>query len=239
MDYCFQPIGVIHSCYKDKFGVPRQPGLVSAARGELELFPPYDREEAWVGLEGFSHVWIQFVFHHCLGQEQRLSVRPPRLGGNRKLGVFATRSTHRPNPLGLSVVELAGMEKRNGRMVMLLRGLDLVEGTPVLDVKPYLPYVDMVSAARSGFAEAAPSVPLRVEFSPEAETRCQQWQQRWPELRELIVGVLALDPRPAYQERDDGRRRYGVRLHDLDVQWRVEGEAVRVEALVPVTPNID
>jgi tRNA-Thr(GGU) m(6)t(6)A37 methyltransferase TsaA len=239
MDYCFKPIGVIHSCFKDKFGVPRQPGLVPAARGELELFAPYDREEAWVGLEGFSHLWVQFVFHHCLEQTQRLRVRPPRLGGNRKLGVFATRSTHRPNPLGLSVVELAGIEKRNGRMVMLLRGLDLVEGTPVLDVKPYLPYVDAVSNARSGFAEAAPVTPLRVEFSVEAEAQCLQWQRRWPELRELIVGVLALDPRPAYQDEDDGSRRYGVRLHDLDVRWRVEGGAVSVDELVPVPSNID
>lgn len=233
MDYCFRPIGVIHSCFKDKFGVPRQPGLVPAARGELELFPPYDRDEAWVGLEGFSHIWIQFVFDQCVGQEQRLSVRPPRLGGNRKLGVFATRATHRPNPLGLSVVALAGIEKRDGRVVLLLRGLDLVEGTPVLDVKPYVPYVDAVSEARGGFADSAPVAPLRVEFSAEAEVQCQRWQQQWPELRDLIIGVLALDPRPAYREGEDGERRYGVRLHDLDVRWRVSERVAMVETLMP------
>ena len=125
--------------------MPRQPGLVDAV-ARLELFPPFDRAEVFSGLEGFSHVWISFVFHLCLGQQARLTVRPPRLGGNRKIGVFASRSTHRPNPIGISVVALAGIEQFNNGISLLLKGADVVDGTPVLDIKPFAPYFDVDTA---------------------------------------------------------------------------------------------
>lgn len=225
MQYTFEPVGVIHSCFKDKFGAPRQPGLVKGAHGELELFPPYDRAEAVAGLEQFSHLWITFVFHHCLDAGVRLSVRPPRLGGNKRLGVFATRATHRPNPIGLSVVALDGIRQEQGRTRLLLSGLDLVEGTPVLDIKPYLPYADAIATARAGYAQSAPAVRLAVQFSATAGQECLEYEQRWPGLKALIESVIALDPRPAYRQ-DEGERIFGICLHDLDVRWRVVAEGV-------------
>ncbi len=221
MTYSFTPIGVIHSCFKDKFGVPRQPGLIAGAHGELELFAPYDREEAFHGLETFSHVWILFVFHQCLGEEVRLTVRPPRLGGNQKQGVFASRSPCRPNPIGMSVVALEEVRRKRGKVCLRLSGLDLIEGTPVLDVKPYLPYADAIRGADGGYAPSAPSQHLDVVFTTRGGRACDQFEQRWPDLRMLIVSVLSLDPRPAYHKGKGGQRAYAVRLYDLDIHWRV------------------
>lgn len=220
------PVGVIHSCFNDKFGVPRQPGLVSAARARLELFPPYNSAETCLGLDGFSHLWITFIFHHCLGQRARLSVRPPRLGGNRRLGVFASRSTHRPNPVGLSVVTLDKIERRDGTVSLWLRGVDLVDGTPVLDIKPYLPALDARPEARADYAQAPPVARFEVRFTPIAERQCREYRDDLPELRRLIESVLGLDPRPAYHaDRLDGKR-YVVTLHGLEVCWRVVHEGV-------------
>ncbi len=226
MGFSVEPIGVIHSCFKDKFGVPRQPGLVSVANAWLELFVPYNRAEAFSGLDGFSHIWITFVFHHCLGQAARLSVRPPRLGGNRKVGVFASRSTHRPNPVGISVAEVAGIEQDKGGLRLRLRGLDLVDGTPVLDIKPYVPYSDSIPEARADYAPQAPATSFDVVFSVEAESQCEKHSQRWPELRQLIVEVLGLDPRPAYLVGRSVEKEFAVRLYELDIHWRVRGEGV-------------
>ena len=225
MGFSVEPIGVIHSCFKDKFGVPRQPGLVSVANAWLELFVPYNRAEAFSGLDGFSHIWITFVFHHCLDQAARLSVRPPRLGGNRKVGVFASRSTHRPNPVGISVAELAGIEQDKGGLRLRLRGLDLVDGTPVLDIKPYVPYSDSVPEARADYAPQAPVISFDVVFSAAAELQCETHFQRWPELRQLIVEVLGLDPRPAYLVGRSVEKAFAVRLYELDVRWRVKDDS--------------
>ncbi len=226
MHYSFNTIGIVHSCFKDKFGVPRQPGLIVGARGEIELFPPYDRAEAVAGLEAFSHLWISFVFHHCLESDKRLSVRPPRLGGNKKLGVFATRATHRPNPIGLSVVALDEIVQYRGRIHLRVSGLDLVEGTPVLDIKPYLPYADCIVDAKAGYAQEPPRSVLKVDFSAEAQKSCAQHEQRWPGLADLIESVISLDPRPAYNRRIEPERVFGICLYDLDVRWRVKEEGV-------------
>jgi len=144
--FTFAPIGVIHSCFKEKFGIPRQPGLVPAARAVLELLPPYNRQRRCAGWRVFSHIWVSFVFHACWTSRGNRPVRPPRLGGNRRLGVFATRSTHRPNPIGLSAVELERIETGSGQVLLHLKGADLMDGTPVLDIKPYLPYSDVIPA---------------------------------------------------------------------------------------------
>ena len=226
MGFSVEPIGVVHSCFKDKFGVPRQPGLVRVAGGWLELFAPHNRVEAFSGIEGFSHIWITFVFHHCLGQETRLSVRPPRLGGNRKVGVFASRATHRPNPIGISVAELVGVEQDKHGIRLQIRGLDLVDGTPVLDIKPYVPYSDSVPEARADYAQQAPTAGFETLFSSEAELQCEKHSQRWPELRQLIVEVLALDPRPAYIAARSAEKVFAIRLYELDIRWRVKGESV-------------
>ncbi len=191
------------------------------------------RDEALKGLEDFSHLWLSFVFHQALGQEQRLSVRPPRLGGNQKLGVFATRSSHRPNAIGLSVVEFEGVCRRDGKTFLKLRGLDMIEGTPVLDIKPYLPYVDAIADAQAGFAHAVPTEKFEVVFGEQAQQQCQQWQAQWPDLESLIAAIVSQDPRPAYQQNDVSARVYGVRLYNIDVRWRVSsvGQAEVVELL--------
>ncbi len=226
MHYSFNTIGIVHSCFKDKFGVPRQPGLIAGARGEIELLSPYDRAEAVAGLEAFSHLWISFVFHHCLESDKRLSVRPPRLGGNKKLGVFATRATHRPNPIGLSVVALDEIVQYRGGIHLRVSGLDLVEGTPVLDIKPYLPYADCIVDAKAGYAQEPPLSVLKVDFSAEAQKSCAQYEQCWPGLADLIESVISLDPRPAYSRRIESERVFGICLYDLDVRWRVKEEGV-------------
>lgn len=214
MTHSVSPIGYIRSCFMEKFAIPRQPLLAPAARGTLELLPPFDQAEALEGLEQVSHVWLLFLFHQALEDKPRLKVRPPRLGGNRSLGVFATRATHRPNGIGQSVVRLEGFEA--GRL--WLSGIDLLDGTPVLDIKPYVPYADAVADARNGIADAPPPG-IAVEWSEQARRQAHEHGQRLRQpVAELIEQCLAQDPRPAYQKPEPGRR-YGVRLWDLDVHW--------------------
>ncbi len=232
-----QPIGRIHSCFREKFGIPRQPGLAPDAQALLELLPPYDRAEALSGLEGFSHVWVIFVFHQALRGQWRPTVRPPRLGGSRRMGVFATRAPFRPNPIGLSVCALEGVEQRAGRPWLRLGGVDLLDGTPVLDVKPYLPYTDALPEARSGYAPAAPAAALSVVFSARAEAACARAEGQHPGLRRLVTQVLAADPRPAWQGEKASRRHFGMRLWDYDVQWTLEDGVVRVTDLLTLATD--
>jgi len=223
----FAPIGVVHSCFREKFGIPRQPGLVPAARATLELLPPYNQPAAVRGLEGFSHLWLLFVFHGVPAGRWRATVRPPRLGGNRRLGVFATRSTFRPNPIGLTAVKLDHIAVRRGQVALHLAGVDLLDGTPVLDIKPYLPYADRIVEAVGGFAAAAPETGLTVEFSPAASAFCAAWPGGG-DLRELINQILRQDPRPAYERASPSPRLHGMRLHDLDVRWEIRDGVARV-----------
>jgi tRNA-Thr(GGU) m(6)t(6)A37 methyltransferase TsaA len=230
--FTFDAIGVIRSPFKEKFGIPRQSGLMDTAEAVLELLPPYDREEAVRGLDGFSHLWITFVFHGVRQGDWSPTVRPPRLGGNQRLGVFATRSTHRPNPIGLSLVEIAGIRREQGRLLLDVRGADLMDGTPVLDIKPYLPYADARPDARAGFAAAAPDAQMPVVFGPEAEAVCTARAADLPQLRRFIEQMLRLDPRPAYQAASEGRV-YGTAIFDLDVRWTVADGAVQVLTISP------
>ena len=228
-----QPIGIIHSCFKEKFGIPRQPGLVPEAEATLELLPPWDREEALRGLEGFSHVWILFLFHGVRQQGWSPTVRPPRLGGNQRIGVFASRSPFRPNPIGLSAVELGPIQRRDGRLLLELRGVDLLDGTPVLDIKPYVVYADSIPDARSGFAQDQPETRLEVAFSQLAE-RQLAGREDGATTRRLIVGLLRTDPRPGYAGSAQEGRGYGIRLYDFDLRWQVQAGVVEVLELVPV-----
>lgn len=218
MQFTFSAIGIIHSCFKEKFGIPRQPGLAPLARARLELLPPYNDLAAFDGLEGSSHIWVQFVFHGNHQHEWRAKVRPPRLGGNQALGVFATRSPQRPNPIGLSVVRLEGIQREEGKLWLELSGIDLLDGTPVLDIKPYLPYVDSVPDAHNAFAPKAPAL-MPVEFSTSTRDICGQYlHDHSMNLRDLIVQVLQQDPRPPYQT-PGPERIYGMKLLDLNVRW--------------------
>jgi len=225
MTFQFEPIGFIRSPFKEKFGIPRQPGLVPEIRATLALVPPYNKPEAVAELEGYSHVWIQFVFHQVLNQEWQPRVRPPRLGGNQRVGVFASRSPFRPNPIGLSVVALEQVVVDGSSVILELSGVDLLDATPVLDIKPYIAYVDSVPDAASGFAPAAPDKLLRVQFSQLAEDQLQRREDA-AELRILITHLLELDPRPAYTA-EEGRI-YGFRLCDFDLRWQVDGDQVMV-----------
>jgi tRNA-Thr(GGU) m(6)t(6)A37 methyltransferase TsaA len=235
MNFQFQPIGVIRSCFKEKFGIPRQPGLVTEARAVLELHPPFDCPEAVAELKGFSHVWVVFVFHQAMREEWRPTVRPPRLGGNQRIGVFASRSPFRPNPIGLSAVTLEKVDCQAGHCQLHLRGADLLDGTPVLDIKPYLPYADALPEARGGFADKAPASDLKVQFSELAEAQCEALEQTtYPGLRLLIEQILQADPRPAYYLGREQQQSFGMRLYDFDLQWQVAGSEITVTALRPV-----
>ena len=214
MTHTVSPIGFMRSCFKEKFAIPRQPRLAQAARGVLELIHPFDQPHALEGLEQVSHVWLLFLFHQALEAEPRLRVRPPRLGGNRMVGVFATRSTHRPNGIGQSVVRLEGIEP--GRLHV--SGIDLLDGTPVLDVKPYVPYADSIEDAHNGLAQHAPDL-IEVKWTEASLQQAHSEAARLNEpLQALIEQCLAQDPRPAYQT-PSPERRYGTRLWDVDVRW--------------------
>lgn len=219
MDFNFPAIGIIHSCFKEKFGIPRQPGLVPLATAQLELLPPYNDRDALDGLEACSHIWVQFVFHANKRDEWKPKVKPPRLGGNKSLGVFATRSPTRPAPIGLSVVKLDGIVEVDGKLLLNLSGIDLLDGTPVLDIKPYVPYVDLVPEAINSFASAAPNL-IPVEFSSDIAAFCDDYRQKHTiDLIGLIRQILQQDPRPQYQE-PEPERIYGMKLLDVNVQWR-------------------
>lgn len=214
MPHSVRPVGILRSCFKEKFAIPRQPQLAPAARGVLELLPPFDDGAAVAGLEQVSHVWLLFLFHQALEDSPRLKVRPPRLGGNRAMGVFATRATHRPNGIGQSVVKLERVEA--GRLH--LSGIDLLDGTPVLDIKPYVPYADRVPEAHNAIADAAPpAIAVDWEGTALEQARAQALRLDEPVI-ELIEQCLAQDPRPAYQT-PTPERRYGVRFWDLQVRW--------------------
>ncbi|MGI3128961.1 tRNA (N6-threonylcarbamoyladenosine(37)-N6)-methyltransferase TrmO [Halopseudomonas pachastrellae] len=214
MGWQFEPVGIIHSCFAEKFAIPRQPLLAPAATATLELLPPYDQPEALEGLEGVSHLWLLFVFHAAGHGSKHLRVRPPRLGGNQRIGVFASRATHRPNPIGQSVVRLDGIV--DGRLQ--LSGVDLLDGTPVLDIKPYVPYADAVEGAVNPLAPAPPA-PIAVHWQPEALLQAEAEQQRLQQpLVTLVEQCLAQDPKPAYQQ-PDASREYGVRFWDVNVRW--------------------
>ena len=219
--YTLEPIGIVHSPYTEKFAVPRQPGLVPAASASIQLLGAAGQPDCTRGLEDFSHIWVLFLFHHTQAQGWHPLVRPPRLGGNQKLGVFATRSTFRPNSIGMSVVELTKVHYENNETWLEIRGADLVSGTPVIDIKPYLPYADAVTTAQAGFATDAPTSSLTTTFSATAEQQIAALEQRYPQLKQLICQVLAQDPRPAYKQKLESQREYGMNLYDLNIRWQV------------------
>jgi tRNA-Thr(GGU) m(6)t(6)A37 methyltransferase TsaA len=216
-----KPIGRIESCYRDKFGTPRQPGLAPSSWARLRIDKEWQPELALQGLEGFSHLWVLFQFHQNTNLRYHAKVHPPRLGGE-PIGVFATRSPHRPNPIGLSLVKI---EKIEGDSVYL-SGVDLVDGTPVLDIKPYLPEVESVSQARAGWSAEAPQYQIRLEWNTDQLGMIAEWARRigQPGLQQLIEETLCLDPRPlVYRGYEGGdspyRQKHAVRIFDGDIHF--------------------
>lgn len=220
-----QIIARVHTPFAEKFGVPRQSGLAPTP-GRIVFEPPYRNPDALRGVEGFSHLWLVWVFDRADRESWSPTVRPPRLGGNQRMGVFATRSPFRPNPIGLSCVELTGVEWETPEGTVLhIRGADLVDGTPLLDIKPYLPYCDAKSDATGGFTDGLHSAALRVDCP------AGLLETLPPEEREGLLAVLANDPRPRYQ--DDPDRVYGMTYGGRNVTFRVAEGTVLVTGIDP------
>lgn len=216
----FRPIAYIRSDFPSKFGIPRQSGL-AGTRAEIVFEPEYRNVDAFRGIEDYSHLWLIWEFSETMRKDWSPTVRPPRLGGNQRMGVFATRSPFRPNPIGLSCVQLERLELRETEgPVLLVIGADLMDGTPIYDVKPYLAYVDAYPQARGGFADKVKAYSLEVELP-------ERWLQMVPENRqEALREILAQDPRPAYQEEPD--RVYGMTFAGLEVKFRVKNGKLTV-----------
>lgn len=239
-EFVFETIGRVSTCFKEKFGIPRQSGLVTNAQGILKLKADPFYKNALREMDQFSHIWIIFVFHQHDAKNWKPSIRPPRLGGAKKVGVFASRSPHRPNPIGLSVVKLNRIDfEAEGGIELHLSGVDLLDGTPVIDIKPYLPYADSLPDASSGWADA-PIERNEVIFSETADKKIvEQSADKYPNLKELIVGMLELDPRPAFQKRklspqsqEANGTSYGFRLFEFDVKWTIQNGTFVVTDLV-------
>lgn len=214
-------IANIHSDFPTKFGIPRQSGLVEELTAQIVFTPDYRAPEAVRGLEDFSHIWLIWQFSKAVREHWSPTVRPPRLGGNTRMGVFATRSPFRPNAIGLSCVRLLKVEPNTPEgPVLTVAGADLMDGTPILDIKPYIPYADCQMEATGGFTDTAGDFLLKVEFPPELLSMVPE------DRREALIGVLRHDPRPSYQRKPE--RVYGMEFAGVNVRFRVEGEVLTV-----------
>lgn len=225
-------IARIHNAFPTKFGLPRQSGLVPELTSTIVFEPEYRVPDALRGIEAYSHLWLIWEFHQAIrdhgnkGEESpwKATVRPPRLGGNTRMGVFATRSPFRPNPLGLTVVKLLAVEESEDGMVLIVSGADMMDGTPIYDIKPYLPYVDSIPDAVGGFTEEKAGYHLDVVFPVELLERIPT------EMRGALLSVLSQDPRPAYQH--DEKRIYGLPYAGQDVKFTVKDSILSVVDVV-------
>ena len=227
----FKVVARIKSDFHDKFGIPRQSGLLKNLRSTIVFEPEFRNVDALRGLEGFSHLWLLWIFSENVRDTWKPTVRPPRLGGNTRLGVFATRSSFRPNPIAMSCVKI---EKINlageGAPTIEVSGADLMDGTPIVDVKPYLPYADSMPEATGGFAEAVRFKKLEVDFDVEAQAALDE---QFPENKKAaLVELLSEDPRPAYQRSAD--RIYGIRFAGFEIKFQVQGDHLTVVAILPL-----
>lgn len=219
-------IAHIRSDFPTKFGIPRQSGLVEELTAQIVFTPEYRVPEAVRGLEDFSHIWLIWQFSKAVREDWSPTVRPPRLGGNTRMGVFATRSPFRPNAIGLSCVKLLSVEPSTPEgPVLTVAGADLMDGTPIFDIKPYIPYADCQPDATGGFTDTAKDFLLDVEFPPELLSRIPQ------DRKAALLGVLSHDPRPSYQH--SPQRVYGMAFGDFDVRFRVEGSTLHVVDVQP------
>lgn len=219
-----KPIAYIESEFKEKFGIPRQSGLVEGLKSTIVFEKEYQKPEAFRELDGYSHIWLLWEFSENIRSGWSPTVRPPRLGGNKRVGVFATRSPFRPNPIGMSLVKLEKIEMNSGRgPLLVVGGADLMDGTPIYDIKPYLPHVDSCPNARGGFAEKVKDDCLTVKCTQQLLEKVEKSK------RDTLLSLLANDPRPAYKE--DENRVYGMNFAGMEVKFRVENKVVFVERI--------
>lgn len=221
MEHIIKPIAHMKSDFPTKFGIPRQSGLVKELRSTIVFTPEYRIEEALRGLDGFSHIWIIWQFSEAVQTEWSPTVRPPRLGGNQRMGVFATRSPFRPNSLGLSCVRILSIEKTESQgTVIHVAGADLMDGTPIFDIKPYIPYGDCHTDAVGGFTANAGEFLLQVNFPEDLLSKVAA------DKRDAMIGVLSHDPRPSYQR--DADRIYGLSFADYNIRFTVKDNVLTV-----------
>ncbi|MGO1296825.1 MAG: tRNA (N6-threonylcarbamoyladenosine(37)-N6)-methyltransferase TrmO [Vibrio sp.] len=224
-------IGLVESPYKEKFAVPRQPSLVPAASARIRLLGEINCAEAIRGIEQFSHLWLLFLFDQNLAKGWKPTVRPPRLGGNERIGVLASRSTFRPNGIGMSAVELRGVSQIGDQYYLDVGNVDLVDATPVIDIKPYIPYSDAIPTAQGGYADSVPET-LLVLFSDAAQMTLQSVTDRQT-VQTVIEQVLAQDPRPAYKKNKPDNKEYAVNLYNFNIKFTVIDNLVHVTAIEP------
>lgn len=216
-----RPIAHIHCDFKEKFGIPRQSGLIDSARAKIVFLPEYRNPDALRGLDGYTHLWLLWQFSEAVRSEWSPTVRPPRLGGNKRMGVFASRSPFRPNPIGLSSVKIVSIDLNTSKgPIIEVAGADLLDGTPIYDIKPYLAYTDSHPDAASGFALTSDAPKLDVEISEEILEKIPA------DLHQSIIDILAEDPRPGYQ--DDPSRIYTMQYATLEICFKVEGSTLTV-----------
>ncbi|WP_428772161.1 tRNA (N6-threonylcarbamoyladenosine(37)-N6)-methyltransferase TrmO [Vibrio sp.] len=227
--HAIAPIGLIHSPYKEKFAVPRQPRLVPSATARIALTGEANCLEAVRGLDAFSHLWLLFLFDQNLEAGWKPTVRPPRLGGNQRVGVLASRSTFRPNGIGMSAVEMRGICQDKDQIYIDVGSVDLVDGTPIVDIKPYIPYSDAIPDAIGGYAGSEPET-LDVCFSASCLAELNRRRDA-AHVKAVICEVLAQDPRPAYKKQSQDDKIYSVKLFDLDVKFHVSAKQVEVIAV--------
>lgn len=219
-DITIHPIATMRSDFATKFGIPRQSGLVEALRSTIVFEPEYRNPDALRGIEGYSHLWLIWQFSEAVRTDWSPTVRPPRLGGNTRMGVFATRSPFRPNNLGLSCVKLLGTEQTAQGTVLHVAGADLMDGTPILDIKPYIPYADSRPDATGGFTDSAKDFLLQVDFP-------EHLLQKLPaDKQQAAIGVLSHDPRPSYQRSPE--RIYGLPFAGFDIRFQVTDQTLTV-----------
>ena len=216
-----RPIAHIHCDFKEKFGIPRQSGLIDSARAKIVFLPEYRNPDALRGLDGYTHLWLLWQFSEAVRSEWSPTVRPPRLGGNKRMGVFASRSPFRPNPIGLSSVKIVSIDLNTSKgPIIEVAGADLLDGTPIYDIKPYLAYTDSHPDAASGFALTSDAPKLDVEISEEILEKIPT------DLHQSVIDILAEDPRPGYQ--DDPSRIYTMHYATLEICFKVEGSTLTV-----------
>jgi tRNA-Thr(GGU) m(6)t(6)A37 methyltransferase TsaA len=226
-----QPIAIARTPFKQKFAIPRQPNLAQAP-GTLIMNTGYDSIDCFDGIEGFSHLWLIFHFNETASAGWKSKVKAPRLGGNASLGVFASRSTFRPNGLGLSVVQNKGIRKANGRVMVDIEGADLLDNTPIIDIKPYLPYADAIPSSSAQMNRCPLDTPtlVPVEFKPNLWGEIKHLEQKYAGFTDLVTKVLAQDPRPAYKRSlTNDPKLYKVQLYDVDIAWQWLNNKIIVE----------